>query len=104
MTNNCPKCKQLSFPLWKKVFAVWPFDIRCRNCGVKVHLKLPMWLNIVFQLFAQFAFWFILLMGISSGLWNVVVGFIIGAIVAVLIALIPGFFVDIEEKGKKGSE
>ena len=100
MTSNCPKCNHLSFPLWKKIFAVWPFNIRCRNCRVKVHLKIPMWLNIVVQLFSQFAFWSILLVGISSGLWNVVVGVIIGAIVAVLIALIPGLFLELEVRKK----
>ncbi|MEW8646584.1 MAG: hypothetical protein AB2563_10835 [Candidatus Thiodiazotropha endolucinida] len=100
MTSNCPKCNHLSFPLWKKIFAVWPFDIRCRDCGVKVHLKIPMWLNILIQLFGLFAFWSILLIGISLELWNIAVGVIIGAIIAVLIALIPGFFVELEERKK----
>jgi len=53
--------------MWIKVFAMWPFMARCKNCGCKVRLKIPRWQNILFQILGQLAFWSILLAGLTAG-------------------------------------
>ena len=103
MNSNCPKCKRSSFPLWMKVFAIWPFNVQCRNCRTKVRLKIPRWQNILVQIIGQIVFWVVLLTGISAGMWGAIVGGMIGAIIAILIALIPGLFAELEVMPKKNA-
>ena len=84
-----------------KIFAVWPFSVHCRNCGAKVRLKIPRWQNILVQILGQMVFWSVLLTGISAGMWGAIVGGMIGAVFAIMIAFIPGFFAELEVIPKK---
>ncbi len=101
MINNCPNCNNFNFPLWSKLIAVWPFRVRCKNCGVRVRLKIPRWQNITVQILGQFVFWAFLLFGIMLGLHGAVIGGIAGAILAMLIAVIPGFHAELEVVPKR---
>ena len=55
------------------------------------------------QILAQFVFWTALLFGINLGLRSAIVLGISGAMLAVFVALIPGFYADLEEKRKSGT-
>jgi hypothetical protein len=76
---------------------MWPFVARCRNCGSKVRLKIPRWQNVLFQILGQAAFWSILLTGIIVRNGNFIVAAIAGALIAIVIAIIPGIFAGLEE-------
>lgn len=82
--------------MWIKIFAMWPFTARCRNCSTKVRLRIPRWQNVIFQILAQVAFWGILLVGITAGNDDLVVAAIAAALIAVVIAIIPGIFAGLE--------
>jgi hypothetical protein len=94
--RNCPNCHDYKFPLWIKVFAMWPFTARCRNCSSKVILKIPRWQNVLFQILGQIAFWSILLSGLLVSGSNVIVAALAGAIIAIMIAIIPGIFAELD--------
>ncbi|MDH3786962.1 MAG: hypothetical protein OES53_00220 [Xanthomonadales bacterium] len=94
--SNCPNCHNYTFPMWIKVFAMWPFMARCKNCGCKVRLKIPRWQNILFQILGQLAFWSILLAGLTAGGGNILVAASAGAVIALLIAIAPGIFAGLE--------
>lgn len=96
MKRNCPKCQNYAFPLWVKVYAMWPFTARCRNCGAKVRLKIPRWQNVLVQILAQFAFWSVFILGIVAGNGDMIVAALAGAFIALLIASIPGLFAALE--------
>jgi hypothetical protein len=96
MNSKCPSCKQTGFPVWIKAFAVWPLSIRCRKCNVKLRLNIPRWQNILVQILGQFVFWAMLLTGLRLGLLSAIAGGIIGAFIAMLIALAPGLFAELE--------
>lgn len=83
--------------MWVKVFAMWPFVARCRNCGRKARLKIPRWQNVLFQILGQMAFWGFLVTGIVVGEGNLVLAAIAGAFIAIMIAMIPGIFAGLEE-------
>jgi len=102
MKNECPNCNNFSFPLWMKVFAVWPFSVRCRNCKAAVRLKISRWQNVLVQILAQFVFWAALLFGINLGLRSAILGGILGAVGAIFVALIPGLYSRLEAKKKPG--
>lgn len=93
--NICPKCQAPGISQWA-FFAYWPFSARCNNCGVRVRAKIPGWQNLLVQLLGQVAFWGALLLGISAGVGGLVVGFLGGVVLAVLIAMVPGFFSRLE--------
>jgi hypothetical protein len=96
MKRHCPACSQSSFSLWNKVIAVWPFVVHCSKCGARVRLNVPRWQNILGQLLAQVVFWLTLLAGISSTELNALAAGIIGLVMALLIALLPGLFNELE--------
>lgn len=58
--------------------------------------KIPGWQNVLAQLLGHVAFWGALLFGISAGFGGLAVGFLVGVVVAVLIAMVPGFFSKLE--------
>jgi hypothetical protein len=78
------------------MIAVWPFKLSCKNCNVRVRLKIPRWQNIAVQVIAQFVFWAALIIGIESGLQSSIVGGFSGAVLAIQIALIPGLYAYLE--------
>ena len=78
------------------MLAMWPFRVRCKNCGARVRLKIPRWQNIMVQILGQIVFWVSLLYGINLGLHGVIIGGITGAVFALLIALIPGYGAELE--------
>lgn len=102
MIINCPQCKRQSFPKWVKAFAMWPFRIRCKYCGTGVRLKIPHWQNLLVQILGQVVFWGAFLVGLSMGIRSAIAGVIIGGFAAILIAMIPGVFADLEVVPKKG--
>ena len=75
---------------------MWPFTARCRNCAATVILKIPRWQNVLFQILGQIAFWGILLSGLLVGGSNVIVAALAGAIIAIMIAIIPGIFAELD--------
>lgn len=96
MKRHCPACSQPSFSLWKKVIAVWPFVVRCNECGERVRLKIPRWQNVLVQLLGQFVFWAMLLVGISSPEISAITAGVIGFVLALVIAFLPGLFSELE--------
>ena len=78
------------------MLVIWPAAARCRNCGARVRLAIPRWQNIMYQLLAQLAFWALLLLGLMDGWPGVLIGGLAGAIIALAIAMIPGFYAGLE--------
>jgi len=68
---------------------------------VKLRLNIPRWQNILAQLLGQFVFWAMLLTGLRAGLFSSIAGGINGAVIAMLIALIPGLFAELEVLPKR---
>ena len=93
--NNCPTCQAPAISPWAS-FAYWPLSARCNNCGVRVRAKIPGWQNLLVQCLGQGAFWAALLFGVSAGLGGLIAGFFVGIVLAVLIAMVPGFFSKLE--------
>jgi hypothetical protein len=52
---------------------------------------MPYWQNVLIQLLSQAVFWTVLIAGIKSGA-GVVIGFALGAALALLVAVVPGRF------------
>jgi len=63
-----------------------------------VRVRISCWQNVLVQLLAQCVFWGALLFGINLGLRSAIVGAILGAAAAISIALIPGFYSELEVK------
>ena len=101
MRNECPNCNAFSFPAWKKALAFWPFSLRCRNCNARLRVKIPRWQNILVQIIGQVVFWTALLFGIRHGTQGMLVGGMLGAVSAILIAMIPGYSADLEKSSSR---
>ena len=93
--ENCPKCQTPGISPWA-FFAAWPFSARCKNCGVRLRVKIPHWQNILAQIFSQVAFWAALLFGITAGFGGIVIGALVGVVLGVLIIMVPCFFAKLE--------
>lgn len=98
MNNACPNCQQYRFPGWKRALAVWPFNIRCGNCKTAVRARVPRWQNVLAQILAQMVFWVVLIYAIVSGAPGLIIAGMLGAVAALIIALVPGFFSDLQVK------
>lgn len=88
----CPGCSRYRFNRWKKSVAYWPFKLQCGNCGRWVRVSVPRWQNITVQILGQIAFWTGLLLGIRAGWPDAIYGAAGGALILVLLAMIPGYF------------
>lgn len=103
LTEVCPKCGARGVSSLAKAFAVWPFSARCKNCGEKLRVRMPYWQNVLIQLLSQAVFWTVLIVGIMSGA-GVVIGFALGAVLALLIAVVPGRFAKLEVVSKTAAD
>ena len=102
----CPECNTSGISQWAPFFANWPFSARCKNCGARLRVKIPHWQNVLVQVLGQIAFWGASLYGITAGWGGVIPGAIVGIIIALLIAMIPGCFAKLEviKKAREGRE
>jgi hypothetical protein len=96
----CPQCGNHSIQVWQRWIAQWPFIVRCRNCGASLRARIPLWQNIGAQLLAQAAFWSASLFGFSYGLGGLFLGLLIGSMIAIAIAFVPGRFSPLEVVAK----
>jgi branched-subunit amino acid ABC-type transport system permease component len=99
--TECPECHAPGVSPWTAFLASWPFSARCKNCGAALRTKIPTWQNVLVQVIGQVVFWATLLYGISSGWGGAIAGFIVGAVLALLIATIPGYFAKLEVTKKR---
>jgi len=60
-----------------------------------------MWQSLLVVLIGQVVLWASLLFGISIGSGAAIAGFIVGAVLALLIAMIPGCFANLEVTKKR---
>jgi len=96
MSKVCPACKNATFPVRKRIFATWPFHAKCRKCGARIRLDIPFWQNFTAQVTGQIVFWSVLVTAIDAGIQNLILGGSLGAVLALAIVLIPGFFAELK--------
>jgi phage FluMu protein Com len=101
MSEMCPNCHVVPISAWKRIIAVKPFGIRCRNCNSLLRVDEKGWLNLAAQSVGILAFLFVTLEVATKLRTGFFLSGVFGLIVFVGISLIPAFFGNLEVVGKK---